>query len=301
MRFLALLAGVLVLSLSAEAQATRTWVSSFGDDNNPCSRTAPCKTFAGAISKTAAGGEIDVLDPGGYGTLTVAKAITVNGHGTLASALASFANGFTVNVTASPATATVVLRDLVVNGAGTGVDGIRYIAGANLLVDNVRVYGFTDDGVDITGAGTLNFKAKNLIVEDVAGDCVTMSTTAGQVVAMIDDSLMRNCGAAGITGVDRVRAGVRNTVVSHTPFGVRTTGTDSVFNLENMMVSFCGTAGLRTTTAAIPGRIRVSNTNIAQNVLGADFSTGGAIDSFQGNTFSGNPGGEAFTSTTLKQ
>ena len=62
---------------SAHAQATRTWVSGVGDDANPCSRTAPCKTFAGAISKTAAHGEISVLDPGPYGAVTITKSITL--------------------------------------------------------------------------------------------------------------------------------------------------------------------------------------------------------------------------------
>lgn len=65
---------------SAWAQATRTWVSSVGDDANPCSRTAPCKTLAGAISKTAAGGEIDALDPGGFGALMITKSITTDRH-----------------------------------------------------------------------------------------------------------------------------------------------------------------------------------------------------------------------------
>src|SRR5438105_15149189 len=72
-----------------QAQATRTWVSGVGDDVNPCSRTAPCKTFAGAISKTASPGEIDALDPGGYGAVTITKSITIDGAGTLASILAS--------------------------------------------------------------------------------------------------------------------------------------------------------------------------------------------------------------------
>src|SRR5664279_264759 len=66
---------------SAQAQALRTWISGVGDDVNPCSRTAPCKTWAGAISKTAAGGEIDVLDPGAFGTVTITKAMTLNGTG----------------------------------------------------------------------------------------------------------------------------------------------------------------------------------------------------------------------------
>src|SRR3990170_4978414 len=90
-------AATLMLAAPAQAQATRTWVSGVGDDVNPCSRTAPCKTFAGAISKTATGGEISVLDPGGYGAVTMTKAITINGDGTLASILASATNGIIVN------------------------------------------------------------------------------------------------------------------------------------------------------------------------------------------------------------
>src|SRR5579875_1175658 len=89
--------GVCATTGQAQAQATRTWVSGVGDDVNPCSRTAPCKTFAGAISKTAAGGEIDVLDPGGFGTVTITKAITIDGGGTMASILASGTNGINVN------------------------------------------------------------------------------------------------------------------------------------------------------------------------------------------------------------
>src|SRR5438045_9124950 len=73
---LAIAAFTLAVASMAQAQATRTWVSGVGDDANPCSRTAPCKTFAGAISKTATDGEIDALDPGGFGAVTVTKAIT---------------------------------------------------------------------------------------------------------------------------------------------------------------------------------------------------------------------------------
>src|SRR5437660_4905993 len=92
---------ILALSTLAQAQATRTWVSGVGDDVNPCSRTAPCKTFAGAISKTFIGGEIDALDPGGFGTLTITKSITVDGGSAFASVLASGVNGIIVNVAVS--------------------------------------------------------------------------------------------------------------------------------------------------------------------------------------------------------
>src|SRR6266478_2966019 len=100
------------------AQASRTWVSGVGDDANPCSRTAPCKTFAGAISKTAAGGEINALDPGGYGAVTITKAITIDGGGTFASILSSLVNGIVINAGASDV---VNLRNLSIDGAGNGL------------------------------------------------------------------------------------------------------------------------------------------------------------------------------------
>src|SRR5499433_1577872 len=95
------MAGVLLACLvcgsAAQAQAPRTWVSGVGDDANPCSRTAPCKTFAGAISKTAPNGEIDCLDPGGFGALTITKSITIDCGGTFGSVLAAGTNGFNIN------------------------------------------------------------------------------------------------------------------------------------------------------------------------------------------------------------
>src|SRR5467141_2628417 len=99
----------------ASAQASRTWVSGVGDDANPCSRTAPCKTFAGAISKTSPGGEISVLDPGGFGALTITKSITINADGTLASVLVSGTNGIVISAAGGD---TVILRNLSINGSG---------------------------------------------------------------------------------------------------------------------------------------------------------------------------------------
>src|SRR5215211_6975279 len=113
----------LLVSSAAQAQATRTWVSGVGDDVNPCSRTAPCKTWAGAISKTAAGGEIDALDPGGFGAVTLTKSVTLDGTtgAGFGSILSSGVNGVNINdsLTASPNTIIVTLRNLSINGAGT--------------------------------------------------------------------------------------------------------------------------------------------------------------------------------------
>lgn len=151
--------GVVLFTLTVtsltQAQATRTWVSGVGDDANPCSRTAPCKTFAGAISKTAASGEINAIDPGGFGAVTITKSITIDGQGTMASILASLVNGIIVNdgATATPGSIIVTLRNLSINGAGNGLNGIRFLRGKTLHVENVEIFGFTGNGIDAPLAG----------------------------------------------------------------------------------------------------------------------------------------------------
>ncbi len=128
----------------AQAQATRTWVSGVGDDANPCSRTAPCKTFAGAISKTAIDGEIDALDSAGFGAVTITKAITIDGDSNLAGVLAAGTTGVIINITATSGSNTVELRNLSINGAGTGTNGIRIlssVAGAAVFVEKCVIFG----------------------------------------------------------------------------------------------------------------------------------------------------------------
>jgi hypothetical protein len=134
----------------ASAQATRTWVSGVGDDVNPCSRTAPCKTFAGAISKTAAGGEISVLDPGGYGGVTITKSITISGVGENASILVNLTNAINI---AAGANDVVTLNNLQLNGFTGGLVGIRFATGKALVVNDVRVFGF-DTGIQTFAGNT---------------------------------------------------------------------------------------------------------------------------------------------------
>src|SRR3989442_14568592 len=114
---LACLAIVLLGPTLLSAQASRTWVSGVGDDANPCSRTAPCKTWAGAISKTAACGEIDALDPGGFGAVTITKSITLDGTGTFASILASLTTGIIIN---AASTDVITIRGISINGFCNG-------------------------------------------------------------------------------------------------------------------------------------------------------------------------------------
>lgn len=194
------LAAVVILSLAtgASAQATRTWVSGVGDDANPCSRTAPCKTWAGAISKTAAGGEIDALDPGGYGAVTITKAITLDGGGMVASGLVSGTNDFVINAGASDV---VTLRRIQANGLGTGLNGVHVLLAKAVIIEDCDIFGFTTRGVNFasTANPTSLFITNSRITNNPGGGIVINSGN----VMIVSTHIVANGGA----GLDVVASG----------------------------------------------------------------------------------------------
>lgn len=153
-------------SAPAHAQATRTWVSGVGDDANPCSRTAPCKTFAGAISKTAAFGEINVLDPGGFGAVTITKSISITSTFE-AGVLVSGTNGIVVSLPAS--TDRVLLQGLDIEGLGTGLDGVKIIGSGTTTIVNCQIRHFTGNGVNLVGTSGARAIIKDSVITNNAG------------------------------------------------------------------------------------------------------------------------------------
>ena len=141
------LVSLALFALPAHAQATRTWVSGVGDDANPCSRTAPCKTFPGAISKTATGGEINCLDPGGFGGVTINKSIQIICK-VEAGVLVSGTNAIIVN---APANAEVLLEGLDIEGLGTGLNGVSVLANNRVTIRQSSIRNFTQNGVRVNG------------------------------------------------------------------------------------------------------------------------------------------------------
>jgi len=208
---LAIAAGFLVpllASAPASAQATRTWVSGVGDDANPCSRTAPCKTFAGAISKTATAGEINCLDPGGFGTITITKSMTLNCHEVLGSILASGVPGVTINSTA--AGSNVILRGLQINGVqgGTvvaGTIGVRIVAAARVSIEDTVITQFAQQGIaDQRTAGNTLLNVKNSVL--------SFNLAAGVSLAATGTSFTVLEGVHSINNLNGVSAGTTNTV-----------------------------------------------------------------------------------------
>jgi hypothetical protein len=271
--------------LPAHAQATRTWVSGVGDDANPCSRTAPCKTFAGAISKTAAGGEISALDPGGFGAVTITKSITLNGDGDLASISSPSTNG--INVTAGPDDV-VILHSLSINGIHMGLDGVRVNSGAMLVVENCTISGVTQNGIEVAVSGNTALSVRKT---SFIGGAAGVRLTSGTVSASL-----RDVSIVGAT--NGVYASVGTTSVSHsvmaqnTGVGALADGS-AVISLESNMLTGNGTAA----QALTGGTIRLSNNDIFDNVAG--FGCGGGIlATAANNRKAGNTGGGTVCSPT---
>jgi hypothetical protein len=272
---------MLVFASLAHAQATRTWVSGVGDDANPCSRTAPCKTFAGAISKTAAGGEISALDPGGFGAVTITKSITINGDGTLAGILAAGTNGVIVNAGTSDV---VTLRNLSINGGGTGVNGIRYLAGRRLVVEQCTIYGFTQNNIDVSLSASGQLVVSN--TSSTGGTTgLRLAGTAGQLAAFLDRVSIK--GATNGVDASFGATEVSNSVVTqNSGFGLFAEG--GTISVVGSMLTNNGTAA----QAQSGSTIRMSNNDIYDNLTGFGCG-GGTLASAGNNRKAGNVGGGA--------
>jgi hypothetical protein len=278
---------VLAFASSAFAQATRTWVSGVGDDVNPCSRTAPCKTFAGAISKTAAGGEISVLDPGGFGTVTITKSITIDGTGVVASIVNSLTNGINVNAGVNDL---VVLRNLTINGAGTGLNGIRFLQGGTLILEGCVISGNTQMGVDIAPtAAAAQVVLVDTIVRNSAGGALHVQPFGGTTVRVTVDNSRFERSLFGIRAEDGAKVTVNRSIAANNTnngFLATSGGGLTEMNLEGAVASNNGTNGI--VTSGGPALIRISNSTVTGNATGLNASAGGQILSYGSNRIAGN-------------
>lgn len=278
------LAGALALSVCcttlAAAQAARTWVSGVGDDANPCSRTAPCKSFAGAISKTAAGGEISVLDPGGYGAVTITKSITISGDGMLTGILSAGANAIVIN---AADTDVVILRSIALIGFGSGLNGIRFLNGKQLIVEKVTISSVTTHGIDVAfaagKAGKVTIRDTN--INSCAGNGVNFGAN-GTLQGTLDNVRIENCGAGVVVNNGNVTVS-RSVIAQNTAQGLLAASATAVINAETCVLTN-NDIGVSATTS---GLIRLSNCNIAFNNTGIATS-GGTVASFGNNKNAGN-------------
>jgi hypothetical protein len=289
----------------AHAQATRTWISGVGDDVNPCSRTAPCKTFAGAISKTAAGGEIDALDPGGFGTVTLTKSITLDGGGGQVASILSSPGVNGINVSAQ-ATDVIILRNLRINGAG-GATGVQINTAAKVNIEKCEIFGFATSGVTAApGSATtvlVNIQETTLNNNSVA---VSSKPTGGATVNMSINHSFIDLNGGGIkidgTGGGSSNVGINDSSISlnagNAVNAVSGPSGNVAIDLMRDIVTKNGAAGVQSnnttggTAAVTVGESLLSNNASAWSVIAT-----GSLLSYKNNQVTGpvgtGPSGQA--------
>ncbi|HEX2224011.1 MAG TPA: right-handed parallel beta-helix repeat-containing protein [Thermoanaerobaculia bacterium] len=287
-----LLVSALLLAASsvAQAQATRTWVSGTGDDANPCNRLAPCKTFAGAISKTAAGGIITVMDPGSYGAVSITKSLTIQAEGDFAGILTNVNNAIVVNAGAGD---TVVLRNLHLDGLSAALNGVRFVAGLALYVENCTINRFTGKGIDFQPTANSALFVKDTVVRNNSfgsgGGIFIKPGAGGTATATIDNAnLERNLKGLHVEGSSKVS--VRDSVMTGNSqegvYAFSSGGLQPIINLSNSLVSLNGNGVKAEGSGAL---IRIAGSSVVNNnTTGLATVNLGQIASSGDNTVQGN-------------
>jgi hypothetical protein len=276
------------LASAAAAQATRTWVSGTGDDGNPCSRTAPCKTWSGAFGQTAAGGEIDAMDSGAFGSLNINKSITLDGGGNFASTLASATTGFVLNGAVSDQ---VTIRNMTINGAGTtkGTIGIRTVSTGSVDIQNVYIFNFAQHAVSIENSAAAQIQIRNCFFHNNGQTAIVVApSVAASVNVSIDNTTISKNGvtagsAGGLFVTNGGRVVVRGSQIDHNTAPGVEAGSNGEVLVDSSDLSF-NSDGVRTSG----GTVRVSRCTLTYNSGQATNNTSGIINTYSDNRMSGN-------------
>ncbi len=258
LRFFALTLGILLSASVATAQ-TRTWVSGVGDDLNPCSRTAPCKTYAGAHSKTAMNGIIDSIDAGAFGAVTISKSLTLDGGPFMAGLLGAGTSSVTINITnfVTDPNGTVVLRNLDLEGGNTGLRGVRILSAKKVILENCKIFGFRGNpgvGIEVvTSVAGLQIELRNCTIHgNLAQGIKITGAGAGATILNVDGTSILQNGASAIDLISNAKATVGSSTLS-----------------EN------GSAGFFAEAATTDGDI--SYTKINHNIIGVSSLNGATV------------------------
>jgi hypothetical protein len=296
---IAMVVALFAATVPAYAQATRTWVSGVGDDANPCSRTAPCKTFAGAISKTAAGGEINVLDPGGFGAVTIIKSITISSESTEAGVLVSGTNAIVIN---AANTDVVTIRGLDIEGLGTGLVGIKVLSAGVVHVENCTINHFTQIGIDFVPssatAATSQLHVSNSIIRDntgaASGGIRVKPGTNVTATGMIENTQLRN-NQFGLRVEDNSTVAAKTTTAAgNTGAGFIAVSNSTAVNLNlDSCVAIGNGFGIKADNPN--GTTRFANCTIVGNGTGINAAGGGHTVTYTGS----NNNADSGTATTM--
>jgi hypothetical protein len=289
---------VLGFASIASAQATRTWVSGVGDDANPCSRTAPCKTFAGAISKTAAGGEINVIDPGGFGGVTITKALTIDGTPFQAGVLVAGTTGITVNAGAGDS---VTLRGLTISGSSnpTVSSGIRILSAKAVHVLECNIFNFAGKGID-ANPSVANFElfVTDTNIRNNGGSGIFTNPSVGIMRLIANHVRVQGNTVNGIElNVNTAASVIDSDLSGNAQAGLAINGVSDVSVTEHTSLTNNNNGISNAGSTA-----RISNCMITNNATnGILNSGGGTVVGFTNNTVVGNGGLNTVSSSVGQQ
>jgi hypothetical protein len=283
----------------AQAQSIRTFVSTSGSNSNPCTITQPCRNFQTAVNVTALGGEVDALDPGGYGSFTISQPITIEGQGW--SYVAPPANGAAITIANAGNSGNYNIHGVSLNGIGVANSvGIQFNAGGSLTVRDCVIRNFATNGINFaTSAFTPSqFFVANTLLSDNAGVGIFVQpTTQETFTGVLDHVTMQNNGTAGlsaqtdgqiynITVTDSVSANNANGIIASSVVGGG--GVATIF-VRNSTIANNTSDGLSATGTG--ATIRVTRSTITGNATGWAISSSGVVSSFNDNNILGNTAG----------
>jgi len=303
---LSLIVGVLIAlglcAAPAHAQFARTFVSSVGNDANDCNRLTPCRTFQRAHDNTLANGEVTVLDPGGYGAVTISKTISIinDGVGEAGALVSGGANGITVAAGAADA---VSLRGLTIKGIGFGGgNGIVFNSGKSLTVENCAIRNLSVGSAPSAGVGILfqpstssTLAVSNTFVADNIGGVAVQPTAAANANATLSRTEMHNnslvgFGVTGFNTTGTVAATVADSVAARNGNGFLAVSGGTTGLMVVRSVAANNDFGLQALGAS--ATLRVGDSIVTGNTTGWVVAQGGTVQSYGNNAVNGNAGGE---------
>jgi hypothetical protein len=284
------LAGALALAVtlpavSAQAQAPRTFVSAAGSDSNPCSFAAPCRHFQAAVNATSAGGEVDALDPAGYGPITISQAITIEGQGWSYIAPPAFGNGITIAIPGG--TGDVTIHGVSLNGVGISDSrGIQFNAGGSLTIVDCVIRNMSFDGISffISQTSTAALTVSNSFFYGNNGNGIKLlQGGSGAVTTSIDRTVISHNGNIGLNVQSGNIAVTDSVAANNGSAGFSVTGIGSSLSLTRVKA-----VGNNIGVQADAGMLWLAQSTITGNAFGIDAESGGTINSYADNYLSNN-------------
>jgi hypothetical protein len=301
----ALALAVTLPAASAQAQAPRTFVSAAGSDSNPCSFAAPCRHFQAAVNATSAGGEVDALDPAGYGPITITQSITIEGQGW--SYIAPPINGNGITIAFPGGEDSVVIHGVSLNGAGiTGATtGIAFNSGGRLIVRDCVVQNFSFIGIEIRPSGLISFAVTNTTLSnDGIGISYIVPNGTAEAMGFIDhvvQSGSTNGIEIDVTTNSAANVAISNSIFNGNDFGILVNGASAFgVSIDNTHTTNNSIGGIRATGVVT---VLLSRSVISFNDTGILNGTNNSFFSYQDNRIDGNNSdisGGALNSRTLR-